>query len=50
MSDYLHVLILEGDINASISIQHDQFPISPLFSDAKVLSPSRLALGTLSPM
>jgi len=50
VSDYLHVLILQGDINASISIECDQFPVSPLFSDAKVLSPSRLAFGTLSPM
>lgn len=40
VSDYLDASILEGDINARISIEHDKFPIPPLFSDASMLSPS----------
>lgn len=52
VSDYLDVSILEGDITPSISIEHDQFPISPIFSDAKVLSPSpwlRYSISNVTP-
>lgn len=52
VSDYLDVSILEGDINASISIECNQFPISPVFSDAKLLSPSpwlRYSISNVTP-